>query len=459
MAEPQHEDYSPAQRRRLKQRLRVVLWVLLILAIVIAIWGIASRLIDRSHLRKRTVEDSRLAVVTVTPQLSGAGDELVLPGVVQAYIEASIYARTSGYLKNWYTDIGTRVRKGQLLAEIDTPEVDRQLSQARADLNTALANLALSQTTNKRWQALLATQSVSQQDADEKAGDEAAKEAMAESARQNVARLNDLESFKRLQAPFDGVVTARNTDIGALINAGESTGTQLFRVAETDRLRVYAQVPETYAGATTTGLEAELHFAEHPGKIYRAETIRTSNALDPTARTLQVELQLDNQDGELFPGAYTEVHFKLPASTQTLRLPANTVLFRAAGMQVATVGDDGKVKLKNIAQGRDFGKTVEVLDGVQQNDVVIVNPPDSLADGVPVRIAPPPSQQTQSTGEPGSHQQPSQQRNQQQGGTQSSGGGQNSSGSQHANPIDEPEPGTQAPGGQQPQRSGGENPS
>lgn len=377
---------------RLRRKLRTVLWVLLIVAIVLAIWGIASRLVSRSELRKRTVQDARTSVVTVKPELSGAGDELVLPGIVQAYIEASVYARTNGYLKSWYTDIGSRVRKGQLLAEIDAPEVDRQLDQAKADRNTALANLALSRTTNARWQQLLSTQSVSQQDADEKAGDAAAKDATAQSAAQNVARLNDLESFKRVVAPFDGVITARNTDIGALINAGQSTGTELFRIADTARLRIYAQVPEAYAGSTTTGLKAQLRFAEHPGKTYDVEAIRTSNALDPIARTLQVELQLDNRDGEVFPGAYTEVHFKLPSSAQTMRLPANTLLFRAAGLQVATVAGDSKIKLKNITQGRDFGKTIEVLDGIDRNDAVVVNPPDSITDGLPVRVAPPPAQ-------------------------------------------------------------------
>jgi RND family efflux transporter MFP subunit len=407
---PQHHaQYSSVRRDALRRRIRIALWILLALALVLAIWGIASRLIARSELRKRTVQDARLAVVTAKPQLSGAGDELVLPGIVQAYVEAAIYARTSGYLKNWYTDIGSHVKKGQLLAEIETPEVDRELSQARADLNTALANLALSRTTNERWKVLLATHSVSQQDADEKAGDAAAKDATAKAAEQNVARLQDLESFKRVLAPFDGVVTARNTDIGALINAGQAAGAQLFRVAATERLRVYAQVPEAYAASTTTGIGAELHFAEHPGKNYDAVAVRTSNALDPSARTLQVELQLDNQQGEVFPGAYAEVHFKLPSSAQTLRLPANTVLFRAAGMQVATIDNSGKIKLKNILQGRDFGKTIEVLNGVDQNDVVVVNPPDSITDGVAVRIAPSPAAPTQSIGEPGSHQQPGQQ--------------------------------------------------
>jgi RND family efflux transporter MFP subunit len=275
------------------------------------------------------------------------------------------------------------------LGEIETPEVDQQLRQAQADLATARANESLSNSTNVRWKGLLATESVSRQDADEKAGDAAAKKAAADSAAANVARLSELESFKRVVAPFDGVITTRNTDIGALINAGQSTGTELFRIADTHKLRIYVQVPEAYAAATTPGLEAELHFAEQPRKVYAAKTVRTSNALDPTLRTLQVELELDNAKGEVFPGAYTEVHFRLPASAETLRLPANTLLFRAAGLQVATVDSQKRVQLKSIVVGRDFGNTVEILSGLEPDAVVILNPPDSLTDGALVRIAAP----------------------------------------------------------------------
>jgi RND family efflux transporter MFP subunit len=388
---------TPQDNRELKNRLKRYLWILLIVALIIAVIGIAMRLHSRSKLGKRTNDDAQITVVTAKPELSGAGDELVLPGIVQAYMEAPIYARTAGYLKSWYTDIGTRVHKGQLLAEIETPEVDRQLGQARADLATAQANLNLSRSTNERWKTLLKTQSVSKQDADEKAGDAAAKETTTESAAQNVKRLQELESFKRVIAPFDGVVTARNTDVGDLINAGQSSGTELFHIAETHKLRVYVQVPEPYAVATTEGLQAELHFAERPDKQYPARTVRTSNALDPSQRTLQVELQLDNESGELFPGAYAEVHFKLPDSTKTMRLPANTILFRE-GMEVATVDQDHKIKLKSVTQGRDFGKTIEILAGIDKNDEVVVNPPDSIENDVPVRIAPPPQPKKQDDG-------------------------------------------------------------
>jgi RND family efflux transporter MFP subunit len=384
------EQQSAEERRKLMSRVMRYGLIVAVVAIILAVWGIASRIHSRSELRKSTTENAVLTVVTAKPQLSDAGNELVLPGIVQAYIESPIYARTNGYVKIWYTDIGARVHKGQLLAEIETPEVDRQLAQAHADLDTAVANFALSKITNDRWQDLLKTQAVSKQDADNRAGDATAKAAMVESARQNMQRLSDLESFKRVLSPFDGVVTARNVDVGYLINAGQSAGTELFRVADIHKLRIYAQVPEGYAAATEVGLKAQLHFTERPGKTYEADTVRTSNSLDPTARTLQVELQLDNRESQLFPGAYTEVHFRLPASTNTMRLPANTILFRSDGLQVAVVQNQDTIKIKKVDQGRDFGKTVEILTGIDPTDAVVVNPPDSINDGMHVRIAPPP---------------------------------------------------------------------
>lgn len=383
-------------------KLRRYALIALVMALILAVWGIYSRVSARSSLGKETAAAAVPTVITVKPNRSPVGEDLVLPGSVQSYNEAAIYARTSGYLKTWYTDIGTPVKKGQLLAEIDSPEVDQQLSQAQADLATARANYELSQSTNERWKGLLATDSVSKQDADEKAGDAAAKKAALDSSAANLARLHDLESFKRVVAPFDGTVTARNTDIGSLINAGQASGAQLFRVADTHKLRIYVQVPQPYAAATAPGLAAELRFAEHPGKGYPAPIVRTANAIDPATRTLQVELQVDNDKGELFPGAYAEVHFKLPADAKILRLPANTVLFRTAGLQVATVGTDDKVVLKNVTQGRDFGSTIEIINGLDANDSVILNPPDSLADGTQVRIAPPP--EAPAAGQPGQQQ-------------------------------------------------------
>jgi RND family efflux transporter MFP subunit len=361
----------------------------LVVAIALAVWGEVSRVLARSELAKENTEAAIPTVATVTAEPSSAGELLVLPGAVQAFMEAPIYARTSGYLKSWNTDIGTAVTKGQVLAEIESPEVDQQLTQAQAELATARANEALSNSTNVRWQGLLATQSVSKQDADEKSGDAAAKKAAADSAAANVARLRDLESFKRVVAPFSGVITARNTDVGALINAGQSAGAELFRIADTRSLRIYVRVPETFASATKPGLEAELRFSGHPNQIFFAKTVRTSNALDPVLRTLQVELALDNAHGEILPGSYAEVHFKLPVNAATLRLPANTVLFRSAGLQVATLDSQKRIKLKSIVQGRDFGSSIEVLSGIAPHETVVVNPPDSIADGVQVRIADP----------------------------------------------------------------------
>ncbi len=390
MAEPSAGDPDTILRRKIRR----YSLILLVVALCVAVWGEVSRVRARASLNKESAEAAILTVLTVTPNRTSLGEELVLPGTVQAYTEAPIYARTSGYLKDWRTDIGTEVTKGQLLGEIETPEIDQQLSQAEADLATARANEALSNSTNTRWKGLLATESVSMQDADEKAGDAAAKKAAADSAAANVARLRELELFKRVVAPFSGIITARNTDIGALINAGQSAGSELFRIADMHKLRIYVQVPEGHAAAARPGLDADLRFAERPNKSFTAKTVRTSNALDPTLRTLQVELELDNANREVFPGAYAEVHFKLPANAESLRLPANTVLFRSAGLQVATVDGQKRVKLKSIVQGRDFGNTIEILSGLGADETVILNPPDSLTDGVFVRIAAPPPAQS-----------------------------------------------------------------
>src|SRR4029077_10200739 len=273
--------------------------------------------------------------------------------------------------------------------EIETPEVDQELRQAQADLATAEANYQLARTTNERWKGLLSTESVSQQDADQRAGDAAAKSAARQSAAANVARLQELESFKRVLAPFAGIVTQRNTDIGALINAGQSTGNALFRVADTHRLRVYVSVPQPYASAIHQGLTAGLVLADRPGKRYEAVVANSAHALDATSRTLQVELQIDNGSGELLPGSYAQVYFSLAGAEDTLRIPVNTVLFRTQGLQVAIVDAQHRVRLQTITQGRDFGTEIEVLSGVSPEDVLVANPPDSISDGAQVRIAPP----------------------------------------------------------------------
>jgi RND family efflux transporter MFP subunit len=367
-------------------RTRRYLWILIGVAVFLSVWGILSRLLARNALERQAAA-AAVPTVSVTRPTSGpATDRLVLPGSVQAYYEAPIYARTGGYVKIWYTDIGASVRKGELLAEIDAPELDQQLRQAQADVATAQANYELARTTTERWQGLRASESVSQQDADQRAGDAAAKAAALQSAAANVARLRELEGFKRVVAPFGGVVTQRNTDVGALINAGESPGSALFHVADTHRLRVYVQVPQPYAAQIGPGLSGVLEFTDRPGKAYSAAVTSTARALDAISRTLQVELQIDNSGGELLPGSYVQVTFTLPGSANTLRVPVNTLLFRGRDLQVATVDDQHRVHLKDITEGRDFGTEIEVLAGIGAADALIVNPPDSIADGAEVRL-------------------------------------------------------------------------
>jgi RND family efflux transporter MFP subunit len=362
------------------------------IAVILAIWGIVSRLSARNALEHQAVEAGIPVVSVVQAKAGPASNTLVLPGNVQAYFEAPIYARTNGYLKVWHTDIGANVKKGELLAEIETPEVDQQLRQAEADLGTAQANYELARTTNERWQGLLSTESVSQQDADERAGDAKAKLAAQTASSANLARLRELESFKRVVAPFDGIVTQRNTDVGALINAGESPGSALFRVADTHRLRIYVFVPQAYAAELRPGLTADLNFADHPGQKFTATVASTAHALDAASRTLQVELQIDNANGELLPGSYVQVTFTLPAQASTLRVPVNAVMFRTTNVQVAAVDDSQHVHLKTITEGRDFGTEVEVLGGMTANDRVIINPPDSIGDGMQVRVQEPQQQ-------------------------------------------------------------------
>jgi RND family efflux transporter MFP subunit len=372
------------------ERTRGYIYIVIVIVLLLAVWGIFSRLHARSNLREQAQEAAIPVVVITKPKGGPASDKLVLPGNVQAFYEAPIYARTNGYLKTWHTDIGTSVKQGELLAEIETPEVDQQLRQAQADLGTAEANYELARTTNERWKGLLATQSVSQQDADERAGDAAAKLAARASAAANLQRLHELESFKRVVAPFDGIVTQRNTDVGALINAGETPGSALFRVADTHRLRIYVFVPQPYAGDIHTGGSASLELTDHPGKIFTADVASTAHALDAVSRTLQVELQIDNAKGELFPGSYAQVTFNLPSQADTLRVPTNAVIFRGQKLQVAIVDDQQHVHLRDITEGRDFGTEIEVLNGLTASDNLILNPPDSIGDGAQVRVQKPP---------------------------------------------------------------------
>jgi RND family efflux transporter MFP subunit len=364
--------------------------VLIVLFVVVAMVGLAivPRLRARAEVRAETRELAVPRVSLVTPSRGAPQQEIILPANIQAYTDAPIYARTNGYLKRWYVDIGAKVKAGDLLAEIETPELDDQLKQARADLGIAEANLSLAQITAARYEDLLKTNSVSRQDADNARGDLEAKKATARSAEHNVKRLEDLGSFEKIYAPFDGVITARNTDIGALIDSGSGAqGKELFHIAAVRKLRVYINVPQTYSRTATPGLDAYLTLPEFPGRKFPGVLVKTANAIDLATRTLLVEVAVDNQSGELLPGAYAQAHLKLASEGNAMLLPVSALIFRSAGLQVATVDANNHVQLRSVTLGRDFGNEVEVLSGVTPDERVIDNPPDSLANGQDVRVA------------------------------------------------------------------------
>ena len=350
--------------------------------------GILPRLTARTTLRKDTAQMALPTVAVVRLERTAEAEEVVLPANVQAYISAPIYARTNGYLKKWYADIGAHVKEGQLLAEIETPEVDQQLQQARADLGTAQANLHLAEITASRYQDLLKTNSVSQQETDNATGALAANKATVQANQANVNRLQQLQSFEKIYAPFTGVITARKTDIGNLIDAGASGGskTDLFDIAQPDKLRVYVNVPEAYSQAAKPGLTADLTLAEFPGKRFQGKLVRTAEAIDPASRTLLVEIDVVNPTGALLTGSYAEVHLRLPAGASSYIVPVNTLLFRKEGLRLAVVSD-GKAVLTPVTPGHDFGDRMEIIGGLKGDESIVVNPPDSIISGQPVRIA------------------------------------------------------------------------
>jgi len=384
---------SPQPLRHLKSTAAIALMV----AAGIVSGGIFSRVHAHQELATWTDAQAIPTVATVQPQASPASQPLVLPGRLAAYINAPIYARVSGYLHAWYADIGTHVKAGQLLGVIDTPDLDQQLQQARADLQNSVANEKLAATTAKRWTEMLKQDSVSQQEADEKTSDLIAKQATVEANEANVRRLEALESFKRITAPFDGIVTARKTDVGALIDAGSGSGPDLFTVSDASQLRVYVSVPQSDAASITPGMHATLTVPERPGVKFDAKLVDTDQSISPASGTMLVQLAVDNKQGQLFPGEYTEVHLAMPGDAHALFVPASALIFRAHGMQVAVADAHQHVQLRDVTIGTDLGTRVEITSGLHAGERVIDNPPDSLASGDLVRLAATNVQGAQST--------------------------------------------------------------
>jgi RND family efflux transporter MFP subunit len=376
--------HATAPRRRAARLWAGVALGVLALGILL---GIYSRMSAEATLARQTRQQAVPIVQVVRPQASAPDQELVLPGQAQAFTDTPIYARTSGYVKRWYFDIGAHVRRGQLLADIETPELDEQLRQARADLATAQANARLALITARRTADLLKTQSVSTQERDNAAGMLTADQATVASHQADVARLQELQSYEHVYAPFDGVVTARNTDVGDLINAGAGApSSELFHMTATATLRIYVSVPEMNAPAMHVGDAVGVTLDEFPGQTFPGTLVRTDDSINAASRTLLVEVDVDNRDGRLLPGAYTFVHFKLAGRSTALTIPADALLFRSEGLRVG-VARDGEAKLVPITIGRDYGDRVEILSGLTSGDQVIINPSDSLDSGTQVRVA------------------------------------------------------------------------
>jgi RND family efflux transporter MFP subunit len=374
---------TPATRRRLG--------LFLLIALLLVVAGLVAGLLPRWHqrtvLKAQTAEFSIPLVSVTSPTPSKAGPGITLPAEVKAFVEAPIYARANGYLKRWLVDIGTRVEVGQLLAEIDAPELNQELERTRAELTQAEAAVALAKITSERWKELLKSSSVSQQESAEKASDLALKAATVEAARANVRRLEQLQSFERVAAPFAGTITDRQTDVGQLISAASTR--PLFLLADLQKLRVYARVPQSMSRAVHEGQTADVTIPEIPNRVFQGKVVRTSGAMSTDSRTLLIELELDNSKGEILAGSYAQVRFTQAEASSVLTLPATSLLFRAEGPQVGVVLADNKVALRTISIGRDFGQTMEVLSGVQPDDRVILNPSDSLVNGAVVRIGNP----------------------------------------------------------------------
>ena len=369
------------------RRLRVAAIVGCVAAILIVAAGIATRAADNRQLRTWTDAQAVPSAQVSTPQRAANGATLQLPGRLEAFSRAPQFARVSGYLKSWRVDIGAHVKAGELMAEIETPDLDQQLLQARGDLASAQANSSLAESTAKRWQSMLASDSVSRQEVDERTADYTAKQALVQAAKANVDRLVATKGFARIVAPFDGVVTARETDVGALINAGSGSGPELFVVSDVNKLRVYVQVPQTYAPTIRPGATAQLSVPEYPGRSFPATVTALADSINAASGTTLVQLLVDNSTGKLLPGGFADVRFNLPVNQQALRVPASSLVFDQHGLRIATVGQDDRVTFKSVTISHDFGETVEIGSGLTPEDRIINNPPDGLNDGDRVQVA------------------------------------------------------------------------
>jgi RND family efflux transporter MFP subunit len=390
--QPVNEGHAgPPEAPPLSGRVAVLfIAVLLLVAIVLAITGIVPRVRARSTLKDQTDALAAPDVIVDPPTPGKMGQEVILPANIFAYSDATLYARTDGYLSKWYFDIGAHVREGQLLAVIASPEVDKQLLQARADLATAEANAGLAKTNSTRYQGLLTQNAVSKQDTDTFVSQAASTTSTVQSAQANMQRLEQLQSFEKIYAPFNGVITARGVDVGQLINAG--SGTEMFRISSLNVLRVYVNVPQIFSQSAVPGSVAQLTFSEFPGQMFEGKLVRTARAIDPSSRTLLIEIDVQNRDGKLMPGAYGEVHMNVHNAVVPMIIPVSALIFRSEGLQVGTVvkGSNGdQAKLVHVTLGQDDGSTVQVIQGLDGDSQVIQNPPDSLIDGEPVHVVRP----------------------------------------------------------------------
>ena len=393
----QAEDVSPETSPRSATRL---LWFLLVPLMLSgsAFFAMQARLRQSEQLQTTTQSLAVQPVRVIYPERGKASSDLTLPGMIQAFSQSPVYARVDGYVRTWYVDIGAHVTKGQVLAEIDAPEVDQQVNQARAMLNQAQTSLALAKVTAPRYQELIKSNSVSQQEVDQNNQNLAAQEANVQAAVAAVTRLEQMQGFEKIVAPFDGVITERHTDFGDLVNAGNAgTGRELFRISQNNTVRVFVAVPEEFSAQVRPAAKASMDVTSLPNRRFRATVTRTADAIDPISRTLTVELDVANPTGELLPGGYANVHFQLPLGVVPLVLPSNTILFQSDGAQVGLVNRKNEVELRKVTLGHDFGDTIEIMTGVRSGDAVIANPPDSLTNGMRIAVQPAPAAQTAST--------------------------------------------------------------